>query len=275
MIRRCRPALGTFVEVSILDDDAMPDAPAFDAAFAAIARVERRMSYHDAASDLSRINREAHRRPVAVDAWTFDVLVAARDLFRRSDGAFDCTVAPLLVARGVLPPTGVDVDPDATFDDVLLDDDARTVRHRVPLAIDLGGIAKGFAVDRAIDALAAHGVTSAVVDAGGDLRVLGTRPVPIHVAWRRCGARVRRHARRRRLRDVAGRKRRSRPATRAGGARRRADATRRRTIARVLGPRADLPRRRRADEGRGDDGVRRRRAARVVRRDPASALSRR
>lgn len=181
MIRRCRPALGTFVEVSILDDDAMPDAPAFDAAFAAIARVERRMSYHDAASDLSRINREAHRRPVAVDAWTFDVLVAARDLFRRSDGAFDCTVAPLLVARGVLPPTGVDVDPDATFDDVLLDDDARTVRHRVPLAIDLGGIAKGCAVDRAIDALAAHGVTSAVVDAGGDLRVLGTRPVPIHV----------------------------------------------------------------------------------------------
>ncbi len=131
------------------------------------------MSFHDPGSDLSSINRDAHRRAVAVDPWTFDVLVAARELFRRSGGAFDCTVAPLLVERGVLPPTPVDVDPEATFADVLLDDDARTVRCRVPLAIDLGGIAKGFAVDRAIDALAAHGVASAVVNAGGDLRVLG------------------------------------------------------------------------------------------------------
>lgn len=181
-MRRCRPALGTFVEVAILDDAADVDrAAAFDAAFAAIARVGSRMSYHDPGSDLSSINRDGHRRAVAVDPWTFDLLVAARELFRRSGGAFDCTVAPLLVERGVLPPTPVDVDPEATFADVLLDDDARTVRCRVPLAIDLGGIAKGFAVDRAIEALAAHGVASAVVEAGGDLRVLGSRAVPVHV----------------------------------------------------------------------------------------------
>ncbi len=67
------------------------------------------------------------------------------------------------------------------FGDVLLDSRSLTVRFRVPLIVDLGGIAKGFAVDRAIDALAAHGVTGGVVNAGGDLRVFGSRAVPIHV----------------------------------------------------------------------------------------------
>ncbi len=165
-MRRCRPGLGTFVEIAIVDAGTGTDARgASDAAFRAIARVDATLSFQDPASLLSRINREASDRPVAVDDETFALLVLARDIFQRSGGRFDCTVADGL----------------ATFADVILDDGARTVRFAAPLALDLGGIAKGHAVDRAIDALAAHGIAGAVVNAGGDLRVLGPVPQPIHV----------------------------------------------------------------------------------------------
>ena len=175
--------MGTFVEIGI--DDASLDAAlierAMTAAFAAAARVASSMSFHDARSGLSRLNATASTCEVAADAELHDVLVHARRLFDASNGLFDCTVGADLVARGLLPRHGEAIGPDAaTFDDVVLLGDSR-VRYRRPLSIDLGGIAKGYAVDRAVDALVACGVTAAVVNAGGDLRVLGSDPVRIHL----------------------------------------------------------------------------------------------
>lgn len=162
----------------------MQDAPepgaALQAAFSAVSRTER-MSCHDAASELSSLNRTAHAAPVEVDSWTYAVFELALQLYRESDGAFDCTVGGRQVAAGRLPArSDCGLDPCASSADIVLLPPNRIFFLR-PLYADLGGIAKGFAVDRAIDALQASGVRAGVVNAGGDLRAFGGYAEPVHV----------------------------------------------------------------------------------------------
>jgi thiamine biosynthesis lipoprotein len=183
-IRRARPLLGTFVDIGVAGAPPSAAEPAIEAAFAAVARVHRCMSFHERASDLSRINREARERAVRVDPWTFAVLQAALDLNRRSAGAFDVAVAPALQRMGVLP-RPADEAPSAaacaSADDIELLDGCRVRFRRPGMAIDLGGIAKGFAVDRAVDALREHAMPSGLVNAGGDLKAFGPQPHTVHV----------------------------------------------------------------------------------------------
>jgi len=150
-----------------------------DAAFAAIARVQASMSFHDAASELSLVNRDAHRHVVPVSEDLFTVLSLARRIHEASDGVFDVAIAPELVRWKYLPRHG-SVSGRGTLEDLELGP-ARGVRFKTPLLIDLGGIAKGYAVDRAVDALRAAGVPHGVVNAGGDLRVFGDQSEIVHV----------------------------------------------------------------------------------------------
>jgi thiamine biosynthesis lipoprotein len=183
-IRRARPLLGTFAEIAAIGPERSGLEAAADAAFAAIAKVHRLMSFHEPASDVSRLNREAATRPVRVDAWTWDVIAAAIDLNRRSRGAFDITTAPLLQDAGLLPPTDdrLTVDAKPVPPDHVEMLAGNRIRFRHPATrIDLGGIAKGFAVDRALEALRAHPVTSALVNAGGDLAAFGPRTWSIQI----------------------------------------------------------------------------------------------
>jgi thiamine biosynthesis lipoprotein len=179
--RRARPLLGTFVEIGIEDPLETKDA-AFDSAFNAIESVHRQMSFHDPQSDLSRLNRFAHEKPRKVHPWLLRVLAEARLLFERSATLFDPSIAPKLVAAGVLPhPDGAPKpDPLANFGNVELTTDGH-VFFKTPLWLDLGGIAKGFAVDVAILSLRASGIRQAYVNAGGDLRVFGQKPQVIHL----------------------------------------------------------------------------------------------
>jgi len=174
-VRRCRPLLGTFVEIAATHASTRQAHRAVDAAFDEVFLVHRRMSFHDPESDVSRLNREALDRAVAVHPATFEVLRWARTIAEGSDGCFDVTVAAELVRRGILPRPWSRREPcrDGSWRDVELLDEGRVHFHR-PLWIDLGGIAKGYAVDRAIERLGAHGVTQACVNAGGDLRVMGS-----------------------------------------------------------------------------------------------------
>ena len=170
-VARARIALGTLVEIALPAGEATEAR--FAAGFAAIAHVHRCMSAHDPASDLARIARDAHRWPVRVDPATYAVLTLALDLWRETGGAFDVTVAPALAREGLLPSDAF--SPRAACGRTaaleLLDDDR--VRASESVAIDLGGIAKGYAVDRAVDALRTSGASSGIVNAGGDLRVFG------------------------------------------------------------------------------------------------------
>ena len=179
MLRRARPLLGTFVEVAVSAKTREMEWQAAIAAFEAVADVHRLMSFHEPDSDVTRINRCAHARPVEVDSRTYAVLCRARLLSRESNGVFDCSVGNRLMALGVLPRTpGLRADRAATWRDVTLLP-GNHVRFRRRLTLDLGGIAKGFAVDQAIETLAQRGATAACVNAGGDLRVFGDCDWPI------------------------------------------------------------------------------------------------
>src|SRR5229473_2313193 len=176
-IRRARPLLGTFVEIAVAGQTFDAAEAAVEAAFAAIATVHRLMSFHEADSDVSRLNRGAALGAVRVHHWTYQVLEAARDLHRRSGGMFDISVAPALQRLGLLP--GVlarsSPSPGGAHDRIQLLPENR-VRFAGPsVKIDLGGIAKGFAVDRAVEALLGQGIAEGLVNAGGDLRVFGPR----------------------------------------------------------------------------------------------------
>ena len=168
LVRRARPLLGTFVEIAVVPC-AVADA-AIDAAFEAVARVHALMSFYDPQSDVSRVNRGG-TRAVTVDAWTFDVLAVAAELNRRSGGLFNIAVAPVLQSLGLLPGSPGRAQP--LEDAVELLPDRRVRLRRVGARIDLGGIAKGFAVDRAVGALRARGVAAGLVNAGGDLYGFG------------------------------------------------------------------------------------------------------
>ncbi|WP_354403055.1 FAD:protein FMN transferase [Variovorax sp. OAS795] len=191
-LRRARPLLGTLVEISAAGGPAGLQA-ALDAAFASIETIDRLMSFHAPASDVSRINAAGADCEVCVDPQTFRVLQFARELGEISGGAFDITIADVLMRGGLLPrhaALGLSNAAAADFQDLVLRPGDR-VRWRRKGWIDLGGIAKGYAVDCAIGALRAHGVASGVVNAGGDLRFFG-EPQPVDVRHPDApGARVR------------------------------------------------------------------------------------
>lgn len=179
-LRRARPLLGTLVDITARGPDTVLQA-ALDAAFAAIERVQRLMSFHAEDSDVSCINAADAGSEVCVDAQTYCVLERAVALGELSDGVFDIATAGVLVEQGFLPRhAGVrHPAPGATFRDLILQAGHR-VQWRRKGWIDLGGIAKGYAVDCAIAALRAHRVDSGIVNAGGDLRCFG-QAEPIHV----------------------------------------------------------------------------------------------
>ena len=180
-IKRCRPLLGTFVEITL---EAERDEAALhkiaDKAFGMIASVQKLMSFHHKDSDVSRLNRCAHISPLRVHSWTHQVLAQAVELSAQTEGAFDISIAPKLVKWDYLPKTQNLPEAIASWQDITLNPDC-TVSFDRPLMIDLGGIAKGFAVDKAIDYLSTKGITRAVVNAGGDMRVLGAGPHTIGV----------------------------------------------------------------------------------------------
>jgi len=181
-VRRARPLLGTLVEITAGAATRERAMSAIDHAFASIERVQRLMSFHDSQSDVSRINRRACRVAVRVHPWTWRVLCAAQQLARASGGAFDVTIGRQLVRWGYLPKNGplLPVGFPGDWRDVRLLSGQR-VRLTRSLLIDLGGIAKGFAVDCAVTALRKHGCTSGLVNAGGDLRAFGTLARIVHL----------------------------------------------------------------------------------------------
>jgi thiamine biosynthesis lipoprotein len=182
-IRRAQPGLGTIVEIAASGDCDL--AEAVDAAFDAVAQVHRLMSFHDAHSDVSRINREGFAGPVTVHPWTYQVLETALELNRRTAGCFDVAVAPLLQRRGLLPCDSNGQGPDAEIasagEAIELLGDNRLRCRSASVKIDLGGIAKGFAVDRAIEVLRGRGAAHGIVNAGGDLAVFGPAPEWVHI----------------------------------------------------------------------------------------------
>lgn len=179
-LRRARPLLGTIVEITASGAGEAQLELGIARAFAAVEKVHRLMSYHDPESDIGRLNEAPAREAVRVHRWTHHVVRCAQRLAVESGGVFDITVAPELIVLGYLPRPAAPRQTRATFRDLEVLPGS-LLRARRSLRIDLGGIAKGFAVDRAIAALQAVGVRSALINAGGDLRACGPRAWPVAI----------------------------------------------------------------------------------------------
>lgn len=173
VIRRARPLLGTFVEIAAWGQEEATLRHAVQRAFRAIERLQSRLSVHDAASEVSRLNREANARAVRVSGDTWRILRTAVRVSAHSEGAFDVTVTRAR-ASGRRPGRSGNYRDIKFFA-------RRRVRFTRPLRIDLGGIAKGYCVDRAIVELRRCGAGAGLVNAGGDLRAFGGRAVALHL----------------------------------------------------------------------------------------------
>ncbi len=173
--------MGTFAEVRVYDAAGGDARAAIEAAMHELREVDRLMAVQRTDSDVSRLNRGGALGPVAVDARVIEVLEAGLDIGRLTGGAFDVTVLPVVRAWGFVDgdphrPAGRPPRP-AGAATIRIDAAARTVRFADPAAqVDLGGIAKGYALDRAREALRARAVRSAWLDLGGQIATLGAPP---------------------------------------------------------------------------------------------------
>lgn len=174
--------MGTAIRVELWQEFPGQGDKALQAVLDEMHRIDRLMSTYKDDSAISAINREAAQEAVALDDELVELIARALRFSALTDGAFDITYASV----GQLYDYRKGVKPDAAaraealtavnYHNVLLDVDRRTVRFaREGVRIDLGGIAKGYAVERSVEILRRLGVRHAIVTAGGDSRLLGDR----------------------------------------------------------------------------------------------------
>lgn len=163
--RRARPLLGTIVDIGVRCDAA---TALVDAAFAEIEVLQRCLSRFDAASDIARFNALPAGACLTPSAATLEVLRAAQALFIASAGLFDASAG--------------------TAPDGWVCRDGRLHKLHPKTQLDLGGIGKGFAVDRAVERLINDGAAAGWINAGGDLRVFGDLELPIALRDESSGA---------------------------------------------------------------------------------------
>ena len=177
--------MGTVVNLRFWEGD-----PGNEAAMAAVRtafdEVEACCNTYDPDSELSRLNRTAHREAFACSPLLWDLLQEARAAFEYTHGAFDISAGPLVALWGLYRKERATLPDEQELqtamqavglEHVAFDDDNRTVRFTAPdMYLDLGGIAKGYALELAADRLAARGVDCGVIDLGGNVYCLPQPP---------------------------------------------------------------------------------------------------
>lgn len=164
--RRCVPLLGTYVEFMVDCGDKDTQAKQYlNAMITRVRGIEHCMSFHELNSELSHINRLMPHCVYTMSADMAAVLNQVNQIYEQSNGYFDC-VQPVhvLTRHGQLPDHGYSKEQDASWDDVVIDGAYLTLKRQVQL--DLGGIAKGYAVDQAMRIV--KNARSVMVNAGGD-----------------------------------------------------------------------------------------------------------
>jgi thiamine biosynthesis lipoprotein len=176
-MRRNRPMLGTFVELWIEEDlHINPEQMAFNqeignVVYQQMEKVQALMSSHDKSSEIAQLNRLSKTVPGIVftlHPWTYEVFMIAQRVFAETGGVFDCGVGQYSPSY----PSKSDQLQDSGIGSIDLLENYQ-IRLNQRLQIDLGGIAKGYAVDRGIEVLKNFEIKNALINAGGDLRIIG------------------------------------------------------------------------------------------------------
>ena len=189
-----RPVMGTFARIVVVADNLKIARESIKSAFLEIDTVDMLMSDYKEDSEISLINKNAFKESVKVTKPTFEVLQKAVEFSELSEGAFDITIGPLVdLWRSAADANSLPTEDEISharskvgYEKLILDPVGNTVRFKAEgMRIDLGGIAKGYAVDRGMNMLQQAGVTTALVSAGGDTRVSGKRwDRPWHIGIR-------------------------------------------------------------------------------------------
>ena len=184
VVKRAQMHMGTLVTVTAVGRTDAPAQEAVSAAFREIHRLEELLSTWIPTSELSRVNAAAGRNAIAVSPETFELLVRSMEVAELTEGGFNIAVGPAVEAWSVTErmhiPARDELDRLKTIVDpaqIRLDERTRTVFLLKPgMRIDVGGIGKGFAADRAVAMMQAAGATAGVVALSGDIKTFGRFP---------------------------------------------------------------------------------------------------
>ncbi len=183
-VEKSRFLLDTLVRISVYDKCSVKKAgSAIDRAFDLMQELEAKTSIHVDTSEVKRIVQKAGRNAVKISEETFLLLEHSVEISRQTQGIFDVTIGPIKDLWGFLETSPRVPDPAeirsllslVNYRDILFKDDSVMLRSPL-MEIDLGGIAKGYIIDRAVASLKKTGMRSGIVEAGGDLRIWGDHP---------------------------------------------------------------------------------------------------
>ncbi len=177
-----RPVMGTFARVVVVAKDTEMARKCIENAFSEIDRVDELMSDYKSDSEISLVNTNAAKKAVQVSESTFEVLQRSVEFSKLTEGAFDITVGPLVdlfraAEESQTAPTQEQIEMAKSkvgYEKLIFDRTNKTVQFTIEgMRLDLGGIAKGYAIDKAIKAMKKTGALGAMVDIGGDIRCFG------------------------------------------------------------------------------------------------------
>ena len=181
--------MGTVVNVKIYDEG---KKEVLTAVFDRIEELSEKITVNDGQSEVEKINEQAGTQPLEVSDDVYFLLKAAYGYSKESDGGFDMTIGPLtdlwrIGFDDAKKPTQSEIDTSLALVDyskVELDDEKHTIFLKdKDMRLDLGAIAKGYITDEAVETLKANGVSTAIVDLGGNIFVLGNSPRAKGAEW--------------------------------------------------------------------------------------------
>lgn len=183
IFKETRPSMYTIVSITVVARTEDQARTAIDASFAELDRLASLLNFYSDTSEISMINKQAGLKPVKVSEDTFDIIEKAVYVSGMTEGAFDVTVGPLVklwdIKNKIIPDEKSIKEKlrIVGYQNIVLNKAASTVFiKRKGAQIDLGGIIKGYSVDKVVEVLRRNGIKSGVVSVGGEIRALGKKP---------------------------------------------------------------------------------------------------
>jgi len=186
-----RQVMGTFAHVIAVADNETVANASIEAAFERLRYIDETMSDYNPESELSQVNRDAFAKPVEINGHLFEVLSVAVEYSKKSSGAFDVTIGPVVdlwrkAEENKQKPTEealAQAKSKVGYEKLVLDGENKTVKFAVEgMRLDLGAIAKGYAIDMAVEAMKKSGAIGGMIDVGGDIRCFG-KPKAYKKCW--------------------------------------------------------------------------------------------
>jgi thiamine biosynthesis lipoprotein len=181
--RKSKALMDTLVTINVVSGSADKAEKAIDRAFSEIEKLDRLLNFFSDSSELSEINRNAGLKAVAVSPETFEVIEKAIYVSGKTNGAFDVTIGSVTTLwdfhKRVKPEDKKIKErlPLVNYKNITLNKKSSSVYlKKKGMLIDLGGIAKGYAADKAVEALKREGIKSGLVSVSGDIKAFGLKP---------------------------------------------------------------------------------------------------